>query len=747
MSLPGHHSRKIVNREDIIIDPDGVSDRDLHRLSQRELSKRLPFVTSTRATFSIYLRWLEVHRTEPSTRTEHWSNTLMHWAQSLAARKFSVEEVVDEVERWKSDNGPFNAKPYRSPPTEGEIRKAFEGDPKAHSERKTEKMGDSYRPESRREKERERRMESRDEERESRRERRVEESSWRDRKIEDSWRESPKDKRHVEKAKFDGPPPPNYICNRCGEKGHHLQVCPTNLDPSYDQPPDENYICEICHKRGDHFKSLCPKNADPYSIIQKRKARGIIATPPKAGDSQRDEWEKKDRAQRDREIDRHERRSWGRLTEYSSSSSARGTQSSSKKLELLESLQDLEDRKRRLFREQSDDIGDMIRESTVKGSSDRKRDRPDHDATSIDSPAANTIQARKKAKMAESEHMSPDSHISETKEREGTSHTQDSYVEDMEQDDTEMTGYEDSDIVEAENHQQSAPPATFTLRPIGMSPGSMISDGSSDEMETDELISRPIIKEYSHFVKKLMLQRPEMSEVVNVVKRRKTAREMWKEADQLQKNQSTMSRPSESPVEYGRLTPIVHDEVMAMNFDGACDGLDYNQEQDQEMTSPEFNLTKLPSHFTTTNSQFQTSHQTPNNKMATPTESKPDTKPETPTTSTARAVHFPQREEMDVDSAFKGFPAQQRRNVESVRLARARNDPATALQALKAFSTNFKLSTPIPSDLVDILSNNPEKQKEMQAKTTKDAEEVRGFDYTSGSGFAAGKTSSSAESK
>jgi hypothetical protein len=60
--------------------------------------------------------------------------------------------------------------------------------------------------------------------------------------------------------------------------GHHLQVCPTNMDPSYDQPPDKFYICAVCSARGDHYKSLCPKNADPYCLTQKRKAAGIV--PP-----------------------------------------------------------------------------------------------------------------------------------------------------------------------------------------------------------------------------------------------------------------------------------------------------------------------------------------------------------------------------------------------------------------------------------------------------------------------------------
>lgn len=61
-------------------------------------------------------------------------------------------------------------------------------------------------------------------------------------------------------------------------KGHHLQVCPTNMNPAYDKPPDDYYICIICMARGKHFKSLCPKNSDPHCLTQKRKA---VGTPTK----------------------------------------------------------------------------------------------------------------------------------------------------------------------------------------------------------------------------------------------------------------------------------------------------------------------------------------------------------------------------------------------------------------------------------------------------------------------------------
>lgn len=32
------------------------------------------------------------------------------------------------------------------------------------------------------------------------------------------------------------PPPPNYVCHRCGQKGHWIKFCPTNGDPTFDNP-------------------------------------------------------------------------------------------------------------------------------------------------------------------------------------------------------------------------------------------------------------------------------------------------------------------------------------------------------------------------------------------------------------------------------------------------------------------------------------------------------------------------------
>ncbi|RKF83547.1 hypothetical protein GcM3_012013 [Golovinomyces cichoracearum] len=80
--------------------------------------------------------------------------------------------------------------------------------------------------------------------------------------------------------------------------------------------------------------------------------------------------------------------------------------------------------------------------------------------------------------------------------------------------------------------------------------------------------------------------------------------------------------------------------------------------------------------------------------------------------------------ERDVASAFKNFASQQRKNVDQIRITRAKNDKEVKLNDLKAFANNFKLNTPVPSDLVPIIARDPKKQKEIQAKAQRNAEEA-----------------------
>ncbi|PNY29449.1 Uncharacterized protein TCAP_00639 [Tolypocladium capitatum] len=80
--------------------------------------------------------------------------------------------------------------------------------------------------------------------------------------------------------------------------------------------------------------------------------------------------------------------------------------------------------------------------------------------------------------------------------------------------------------------------------------------------------------------------------------------------------------------------------------------------------------------------------------------------------------------ERDVLNSFKSFATQQRINAEKVRNSKARADKEVKLTELKKFATSFKLSTPVPSDLVSIIAKDPAKQKEIQAKAMKNAEEM-----------------------
>ncbi|KAM5355588.1 hypothetical protein ACJ41O_002234 [Fusarium nematophilum] len=80
--------------------------------------------------------------------------------------------------------------------------------------------------------------------------------------------------------------------------------------------------------------------------------------------------------------------------------------------------------------------------------------------------------------------------------------------------------------------------------------------------------------------------------------------------------------------------------------------------------------------------------------------------------------------EHDVLKEFKSFASQQRQNAEKARSNKAKADKEVKLTELKKFANSFKLSTPVPTDLVSIIAKDPAKQKEIQAKALRNAEEV-----------------------
>ncbi|KAF8857235.1 hypothetical protein BDZ45DRAFT_691103 [Acephala macrosclerotiorum] len=248
---------------------EGLSERAVCTISISTLSKTLHPDSTKRETFETFFRWFDIHRKNPTQLTVQWPNVLTHWVQRLASRGFTEQEIAEEVNIWTIQSPPLSSDRRRLPQTAIDINKALGTMTATDGRSRDDKNRD-----------------------EKKAKREHETNFWR--LSDSSRREMSKAERTAHKRKlsevYEQPPPSNYVCNRCDKKGHHLQVCPTNLDPAYDRPPPSTYICEICDAEGQHFKSLCPRNTDPYSITQKRKSRGI-RTPTKGTSQILREWE------------------------------------------------------------------------------------------------------------------------------------------------------------------------------------------------------------------------------------------------------------------------------------------------------------------------------------------------------------------------------------------------------------------------------------------------------------------------
>ncbi|KAF5561752.1 alcohol dehydrogenase [Fusarium pseudoanthophilum] len=91
-------------------------------------------------------------------------------------------------------------------------------------------------------------------------------------------------------------------------------------------------------------------------------------------------------------------------------------------------------------------------------------------------------------------------------------------------------------------------------------------------------------------------------------------------------------------------------------------------------------------------------------------------------------LEIPRREDTEILAEFKEFGRQQRENAErenaeQARSGRERKKPKEdKLTELKKFAKSFKLATPVPSDLIDILSKDPYKQQEIKEKAIRAAE-------------------------
>jgi hypothetical protein len=297
----------------------------------------------------------------------------------------------------------------------------------------------------------------------------------------------------------------------------------------------------------------------------KRKARGI-KTPPAKG-SIMSEWQKeRDSYGKQKEADRlfHRQREPGRLSEVTESSNASSSSYSSnsikkeqspkltKQEEIAEKLQELGYLKHRLLLEESVNSDEFMNPTSPKHISERERKRVRFQESSNDadislgdqSPTQNTLHAQKldRSKVDERQSLHKDMEMARSDSRHDPSWGRLSPLQWEDGDvDTEMATTKPfsrtwTQSTSAEEGNWSTTDSTdYVFRPARTSQDTVIINhdeidiDSSDNMEVDELIRKE--KTYSDFVRELLRRRPEMGETVNVIKRRPTAVDMWKEED------------------------------------------------------------------------------------------------------------------------------------------------------------------------------------------------------------------------
>ncbi|KAL6714661.1 Protein mpe1 [Lecanora helva] len=88
----------------------------------------------------------------------------------------------------------------------------------------------------------------------------------------------------------DHPPPPGYVCYRCGEKGHWIQVCPTNDDPAYENRPrvkrttgiPRSFLKTVDKPSALATDGLADDTRQPTGIMVNAEGEWVIAEPDKA---------------------------------------------------------------------------------------------------------------------------------------------------------------------------------------------------------------------------------------------------------------------------------------------------------------------------------------------------------------------------------------------------------------------------------------------------------------------------------
>jgi hypothetical protein len=305
-------------------------------------------------------------------------------------------------------------------------------------------------------------------------------------------------------------------------------VCPTNLDPAFDRPPEAGYICEVCHVQGAHFKSLCPQNRDPSSIIMKRKARGIKAQLAETCSSIKVNLQDHDSPstnQRGNLVDRiitdH-----GRLSEASQNSNSATQQKSApgcKGMKLEQELQGNKEKRKLGFEQDEFCLEDFF--SNANQGNDRYKDKRDRKFNPENS------ELRKKLRIDD-----PSSKIYE--EVDITDLIFDSILKQADNIKAANSnpGRSEGQGISAHSKQSVHQPGpNIWPQKVNLDENSISSNEieSSDEMDTESSPIKPS-KVYSEVVLKLIQRLPQMTEEVNRIKGRITTLDKWKTGSERQ---------------------------------------------------------------------------------------------------------------------------------------------------------------------------------------------------------------------
>lgn len=88
----------------------------------------------------------------------------------------------------------------------------------------------------------------------------------------------------------DHPPPAGYICYRCGEKGHWIQACPTNNDPTFDGRPrvkrttgiPRSFLKTVEKPTAQANDGLVDDTKQPSGVMVNAEGEWVVAEPDKA---------------------------------------------------------------------------------------------------------------------------------------------------------------------------------------------------------------------------------------------------------------------------------------------------------------------------------------------------------------------------------------------------------------------------------------------------------------------------------